>query len=240
MTRSRAFHFAGFSEDAGATTTLPEAVFTDLLPHLDDPDLLKVVLLVLWRLAKMRADGAPWVTDQELRADPVLREALTGDGFADRLSAALKAAIDAGILLHVPWERADGRTEQRYFANSPKGRATVAAIRRGVSPERAGAEARPNIFTLYEQNIGSLTALLSEDLMEAEATYPADWIEDAFHEAVRLNIRNWKYILAILERWQAEGRDEIDRGTSRRSEERSREEKARRYIEDAYDRIVRH
>lgn len=219
---------------------LPETVFTDLVPYLDDPDLLKVVLLVLWRLTKMRAEGAPWVTDHELSADPVLREALTGEGFGERLAAALETAVDRGIFLVVSWRRADGQAEQRYFANSPKGRSSVAAIRRGVNPERASAEERPNIFTLYEQNIGSLTALLSEDLMEAEATYPAEWIEDAFREAVRLNKRNWKYILAILERWQAEGRDEIDRGTDERSEGQSREEEARRFLRENYDRIVRH
>lgn len=240
MTHQQSFHFVGFPEGSISTTTLPEAVFTDLVPHLDNPDLLKVVLLVLWRLGKMRAEGAPWVTDRELHSDPVVREALAGDDFDGRLRKALAAAVDQGILLMVAWERADGGTEQRYFANSPKGRASVAAIRRGISLERVGVEARPNIFALYEQNIGPLTALLSEDLMEAEATYPADWIEDAFREAVRLNKRNWKYILAILERWQAEGRDEIDRGTGGKAEGRSREEEARRYIEDAYDRLVRH
>ena len=66
---------------------------------------------------------------------------------------------------------------------------------------------RPNIFVLYEQNIGPLTPLLAEELMEAEDTYPAAWIEDAFREAVELNKRSWRYIQRILERWAAEGKD---------------------------------
>ena len=221
---------------------LPELVFADVVPHIDDLDLLKVVLVVFWRLAKMRAEGAPWVTDRELLGDAALRQALAGPEAETRLTVALRAAAEHEILLAVDWQRADGTTEVRYFANSPRGRASVAAVRRGVSSERAAVEARPNIFTLYEQNIGSLTALLSEDLMEAEETYPAAWIEDAFREAVRLNKRSWKYILAILERWRAEGRDEIDRRTDGRpgEAEQDRDAQARRYIEEAYDRIVRH
>ena len=38
---------------------------------------------------------------------------------------------------------------------------------------------RPSIFSLYEQNIGLLTPLLAEQLVEAERRYPAGWIEDA-------------------------------------------------------------
>lgn len=248
MTRHNGYRFPGFPEGTVPKVALPELVFADLVPHIDDLDLLKVVLVVFWRLARMRAEGAPWVTDGELLGDAVLREALAGPeavGLAEaetRLTAALRAAVEHEILLAVDWRRADGTNEARYFANSPRGRASVAAVRRGVRPERAAVEARPNIFTLYEQNIGSLTALLSEDLMEAEETYPAAWIEDAFREAVRLNKRSWKYILAILERWQAEGRDEIDRRTDGRpgEAEQDRDAQARRYIEEAYDRIVRH
>jgi len=242
------YRFPGFPEGTAPTVTLPELVFADLVPHIDDLDLLKVVLVVLWRLAKMRAEGAPWVTDRELLGDAVLREALAGAevvGLAEaetRITAALRAAVEHKILLAVDWRRADDTTEVRYYANSPHGRASVAAVRRGVSSERVSVEARPNVFTLYEQNIGPLTALLSEDLMEAEETYPAAWIEDAFREAVRLNKRNWKYILAILARWQAEGRDEIDRRTDGRpgKAEQDRDAQARRYIEEVYDQIVRH
>ncbi|MCD6284528.1 MAG: DnaD domain protein [Anaerolineae bacterium] len=246
MMHDKGYRFPGFPEGLVPKVALPELVFADLVPHIHDLDLLKVVLVVFWRLAKMRAEGAPWVTDRELLADAAMREALAGaNGLAEveaRLTAALRAAVEHEILLAVDWRRAEGTTEVRYFANSPRGRASVAAVRRGVSPERAVVELRPNIFTLYEQNIGSLAALLSEDLMEAEETYPAAWIEDAFREAVRLNKRSWKYILAILERWQAEGRDEIDRRTDGRPGEadEDRDAQARRYIEEAYDRIVRH
>jgi DnaD/phage-associated family protein len=65
---------------------------------------------------------------------------------------------------------------------------------------------RPNIFHLYEQNIGLLTPMIAGQLEDAADRYPADWIEAAFSEAVQRNKRNWKYISAILRRWETEGR----------------------------------
>ena len=66
---------------------------------------------------------------------------------------------------------------------------------------------RPDIYTLYEQNIGPLTPILSERLREAERLYPAAWVEEAFAEAVNYNRRSWAYIARILENWAANGRD---------------------------------
>jgi DNA replication protein len=63
-----------------------------------------------------------------------------------------------------------------------------------------------DIYNLYEQNIGMLTPILAEELQEAEHRYPADWIQDAFKEALRANIRNWRYIHGILKRWEREGK----------------------------------
>ena len=65
----------------------------------------------------------------------------------------------------------------------------------------------PDIFTLYEQNIGPLTPILSERLKEAEKLYPAAWVEEAFAEAVNYNRRSWAYIARILENWAANGRE---------------------------------
>lgn len=65
---------------------------------------------------------------------------------------------------------------------------------------------QPNIFLLYEQNIGLLTPMIAGQLEDAADRYPADWIEAAFSEAVQRNKRNWKYISAILRRWETEGR----------------------------------
>jgi len=77
-------------------------------------------------------------------------------------------------------------------------------------------EETPNIFVLYEQNIGMLTPMIAEELREAEEQYPGEWIEDAIREAVNLNKRSWRYIVRILERWTTDGRDEnAQRGTGK-------------------------
>src|SRR5215471_1939058 len=65
---------------------------------------------------------------------------------------------------------------------------------------------RPNIFVLYEQNIGLLSPLLADELKDAADMYPAEWIEAAFREAVQHNKRKWSYIRAILRRWETEGK----------------------------------
>lgn len=62
-----------------------------------------------------------------------------------------------------------------------------------------------NIFQLYESNFGALTPMIAEALKDAEKTYPAEWIESAMSEAVECNKRNWKYVEAILKRWQVDG-----------------------------------
>ncbi len=65
---------------------------------------------------------------------------------------------------------------------------------------------RPNIFVLYEQNIGLLSPLIAEELKDAADHFPMEWIEAAFREAVQHNKRKWSYIRAILRRWETEGR----------------------------------
>jgi len=92
---------------------------------------------------------------------------------------------------------------------------------------------RPNIFALYEQNIGLLQPLIAEELREAEKTYPAAWIEEAFKIAVERNARNWRYIKAILERWTREGKDD---GAPKRGSKEDRY----RYIKGEYADYIEH
>jgi DnaD/phage-associated family protein len=66
---------------------------------------------------------------------------------------------------------------------------------------------RPQIFALYESVIGLITAPIRERLLEAEKEYPEQWIEDAFQEAAENNVRKWRYVEVILERWQTDGRN---------------------------------
>ncbi len=60
------------------------------------------------------------------------------------------------------------------------------------------------IFQLYEENIGILTPLLSQELGEYTDCQD-DWLTKAFEIAATNNVRKWKYIKAILDDWMAKG-----------------------------------
>ena len=144
------------------------------------------------------------------------------------LQESLARAVQRGTLL-----RATVKLEAElslYFFNTSRGRAAAEAIQNGdwrpsgdpQIPVELGPE-RPSIYHLYEQNIGPMTPLLADDLRDAEDTYPAKWIEEAFHIAVEKNVRNWRYISAILRRWHERGYDGRE---TRRDTEKSRRQYA--------------
>ena len=82
---------------------------------------------------------------------------------------------------------------------------------------------RPNIFGLYEQNVGLVTPIIADRLVDALERYPEAWIAEAIGEAVGYNRRNWRYIQRILENWATEGRsDETNRGTATRTLDREK------------------
>lgn len=68
---------------------------------------------------------------------------------------------------------------------------------------------RPEIYSIYESNIGLLTPIIAEDLDDAVNMYSFEWVCDAIQEAVRNEKRNYKYALAILKRWKQEGRNSV-------------------------------
>ena len=222
--------FSGFPAGKVRSISVPEPVFTELIPVIDDLDELKVTLHVLYRLSQQRG-RARYLRHRDLLDDQLLLSGL-GENREAALGAALARAVERGTLLRATTD-AEGHRETVYFANSPRGRAALEALRRGESLPEVSPSPRPNAFVLYEENVGPLTPLIAEELQEAEGLYPADWIEDAFREAVTLNKRSWKYIRAILERWRSEGRKDE---TARRDREADR----RRYIEGKYGEYIEH
>jgi DnaD/phage-associated family protein len=101
-------------------------------------------------------------------------------------------------------------------------------------PKIADAEIiikKSNIFKLYENNIGSLTPLISEKLKLAEQEYPNDWFEPAFTSACEHNARNWRYIVTILERWKNTGFDG-DRKNGGRNSKQSYKDFAEEFAEE--------
>ncbi|MBF6589641.1 MAG: DnaD domain protein [Ktedonobacterales bacterium] len=215
--------FAGFPSGKSPYVPLPEAFFSQVLPKIEDVGELKVTLHLFWLL--FRKSGSPrCASDRELAADPQLRRALRRQGdprpYEERLRAALEQALAHGILLRVR-VRVDDEVVTWYFFNTERSRRAVAELLRGeTAPEKLldleeGDAAghlyaleieRPNIFTLYEQNVGLLLPLVAEELREAAEQYPHEWIEEAFRQAVQQNKRKWSYIRAILRRWETEGK----------------------------------
>ena len=101
----------------------------------------------------------------------------------------------------------------------------------------SSAQELPNIYKLYEENIGPLTPLMADALKEAEDTYPADWIVDAMRIAVEKNKRVWRYVTAILERWNREGRD----AQKTKPQDRCDSAEARqRYVEGEFSDFIEH
>lgn len=64
---------------------------------------------------------------------------------------------------------------------------------------------RPNAYALFERYIGPLTPLVAEHIRSAERAYPREWVEEAIALAAAGNHRSWRYIEAILVRWERAG-----------------------------------
>ncbi len=86
-----------------------------------------------------------------------------------------------------------------------------------------------NVFKIYEGEIGLLTPSISDSLKTALEDYREDWIIEALKESAVQNKRSWKYALAILKRWKAQGHKSDSR--SKGKVETNPEKFRRLYIE---------
>jgi DNA replication protein len=205
--------FPGFPAGKMATTPVPNLFFSELLPLIDNVAELKVVLHLFWLIGKKRGNLRYARLDEMLHDHRLLDGLATvkqsGEGV---LRDALERAVARGALLHTEVMR-DRETEHWYMINSANGREVLERLQSGElellgeSGEDIQLQTeRPTIFVLYEQNVGMLTPMIADELRDAERHFPAEWIADAFRQAVLNNKRSWKYVLAILERWRTEGR----------------------------------
>jgi hypothetical protein len=65
---------------------------------------------------------------------------------------------------------------------------------------------RPNIYKIYESEIGGLTPMLSQELDNIEKDYPEGWFELAVKDAKKSTTRvSLNYVLSILKRYKADG-----------------------------------
>lgn len=228
--------FEGFPPGALATA-IPNLFFTIVLPRISDPAELAVSVYLFFAHARKK-EKVRFLTYDELAADDILASALRNLA-EGALRRGLNATVERGTLLRVGVEH-EGRAEELYFLNTAAARRAVAAIKGGrmdvgelLPPAPEPHELKPNVFALYEQYVGPLTPIIAEYLTDAEKTYPARWLEEAFRLAVQRNKRRWSYIAGILRRWEAEGPDFEKAG---RDSERDR---GKRSPFDRYRRLVR-
>jgi DNA replication protein len=231
--------FAGFPDGKLRLTPMPNLFFSDLLTSIDDLGEMKVTLYAFWALAQKEGPV------RYLRLVDFLNDAQFMKGLAptpslaaESLSDGIERAVARGTFLQVNVESADGVMDL-YFINSEKGRAAVEGITRGEwrpNPDQdlpiTLSVERPNVFVLYEQNIGPLTPIIADQLRDAEQTYPREWLEEAIKLAVQNNVRKWRYVQSILERWRQEGKAD---GISRRDTQKE----LRGQVPDEYQDIVK-
>ncbi len=222
-------------------TSIPNFFFSTVLPRINDMAELKATLHLMAVLYRKR--GYPrFVSYGELLGNASLMASLRGGTRPPdaRLRSALEMAAQRGTIIHLVLDR-DGTAEDIYFLNTEDSRQAVAKIQNGevrlsglkvVAPAHVEVEELPDIFTLYEQNIGMLTPMIAEELREAEKLYPKVWLRDAIREAVALNKRSIRYMVRILERWSAEGKSD---GAYRRYSKTDPD----KYIKGKYGHMVR-
>lgn len=233
--------FKGFPARA-EVTPLPNIFFTEVLPRIESLAEAKTVMQILFLLSRRK--GYPrFVSYKELINDPVLVKGLLSlpGKSGDLIREALDLAVEQGILLHVPIETG-GQQDDAYFINNQAEKETIEKIVNGTLKipnisvrkiEESVREQPSDIYNLYEQNIGMLTPIIAEELQEAEHKYPADWIQEAFKEAIRANVRNWRYIHGILKRWEREGKKD-----GRTVRDTRKERDPDKYIKGKYGHVV--
>ena len=209
--------FSGFPRGS-LFTPVPNPLFGPLLEEIQELAELKVTLRGMWLLHRKKGP-LRCLTQEEFLADRTLMRGLGGGGLdpASEVRRGLELAVGRGTFLC----HQEPGGSQIFLLNSEPGRQALDKLEGGaksgqpdsvvpgLEPEGAVGE-RPNIYALYEENIGSLTPILAEELKEAEERYPWAWIREAFEITVMENKRSWRYAAGILRRWTAEGKGRVE------------------------------
>ena len=233
--------FKGFPPGKVRQTDVPAPFFSELLPLIDDLAELKVTLFCIWVLPQ-KEGRYRYLRRRDFTDSKALMQGLAviqPDARPEAiLDAALQRAVERESLL-CGEVALDTGVERLYFGNTVHGRAAIRQLKAGqwkpgdlehpveILPER------PNIYTLYEDNIGLLTPMIADALKDAEKEYPAHWLEEAVQEAVAHNKRSWRYIQAILKRWETEGKIREITGQPDQAD-------GRRYITGKYADFIEH
>jgi DnaD/phage-associated family protein len=232
--------FNGFPPGKINTIRVPSLFFKDLLPEINDLSELKVTLYAFWQMTHQEGQ-IRYLKEADFSGDPIFMAGLGATEAAQTAAVrtGLELAVKRGTLLKTTLPEGE-ETLDIYFFNSPRGAAALQSVADGswrpAEDERFSPTLnleKPNIFQLYEDNIGPLTPLIADTLRDAEQLYPESWIKEALEIAVQNNVRKWNYIDAILRSWQDGGKDERqDRGYTKKDRRAYLEDEFAEFIED--------
>ncbi len=203
--------FSGFSS---GIEMVPSQFFTEILPEIDTLHEMKTILFAIYLLNQYQGDQRYILRTDFSECEPFMQGLKQlGDDPEILLDDGLEKSVLRGTLLRVDY----GNTHL-FFLNSPKGRLAVERLEQGQwvpdsflhISEKANLF-RPNIYQLYEENIGPLTSMISEILKDSEKIYGHEWVADAIETAVVNNARTWRYIETVLKSWKENGRNGINR-----------------------------
>lgn len=186
--------FNGFTSSE-TFTQIPDS-FLRLMNEIEDVAELKVTLYAMYRIEHLEGNF------RGLSEADFTTEAL---GLSvEQIQLGLNKSLQRGTMLQTSNEAG-----VFYFLNSPRGRLSADMFAKGqIKSTQNYQPHKSNLFKLYEENIGALTPLMADMLRDAEKIYASEWFEEAFEIAVSRNVRNWKYVNAILNRWKENGKDE--------------------------------
>ena len=207
--------FDGFPHGPFSSTQIPVPFFSQLLPLIDDLAELKVMLFCFWALPQKQGQFV-YLRLQDFLKNEALMQGMavieSGRSGEAMLQRGIKKAVERNALL-VADVNVSGTMETLYFVNTEKGRLAIEQINAGqwqpgdlenpveILPDR------PNIYRIYEENIGPLSPITTDELKDMQNDYSLIWIEESIHIAVKENKRSLRYIAAILKRWKKEGKD---------------------------------
>ena len=236
--------FKGFTLNKDLSIPIPPEFFSGLLPKIRDLFELKTVLYLFWFFHHTEGEY-PFFTLEQIEQDQLF---LSGFGNSKEeqiinLQQSIHLAEKDKIILRAT-DQNTGQTPL-FFLNTAKGRQGLELVQNGslklqldkdflVKLTKVG----PNIFKLYEENFGVITPIIAETLTELEDSYPAEWIEEAFKEAIKNNVRKLRYVEVILKNWQEEGK--YERTDRRRGKKDKEEYDPDRYINGDFSDFIDH
>ena len=208
----------------------PAPLFSTYLDKYESLEELKVLLKIIHSLY-LKKDFPAFLHYDELISDPAVLRIYKNENINQKLIESLCQLEKKGIILLIN----ENENKPRIFLNTEQVRNYI--IKEGIEKDFSHnkvdssltdftSENQNSVITTYENNIGYITPIIYENIHNALKEYDEKDILDAIKIATENNVRNWKYIETILQRWTSEGKERGNRneryGTSRRDSEENR------------------